>query len=109
MCRFQHLDSSSQQGDLGLTQHARMHRNHTTAYAGKVSGSFETLKNLSCARHTVSTTVACVIDNIVAHFCGEEVVNEMRVEREEDRVQKQQEPELMHQVRQEMVRDLKSC
>jgi hypothetical protein len=86
-----------------------MHRNNTTAYAGKVSSSFETLKILSCAQHTVSTTVACVIDNIVAHFCGEEVVNEMRVEREEDRVQKQQEPERMDQVRQEIVRNLKSC
>ena len=56
----------------------------------------------------MSTTVACVIDIIVAYFYGEEVVKQMRVDREEDRVQKQQEPERMDQVRKEMVRNLKS-
>ena len=86
-----------------------MHLKNTTAYTGKVSGSFESLKILSCAQHTVSTTVACVLDNIVAHFCGKEVVNEKRVVREEDRVQKQQETKRMDQVRQEMVGNLKSC
>ena len=56
-----------------------MHRNNTTAYTGKFSGSFETLQFLSCAhcaaQSPVTTMVACVIDNVVAHFYGEEAVH----------------------------------